>query len=762
MHFSNCLRCGTPLRAVIGSGYLGSILLFLAPFSALSANGEPDIIAPSDLVAQSRFGYAVAMSGNVLVSATADGPVYVYRHNGAAWALEQKIEGYYSHAIAVDDTVLALGGDSAQIYRFNGSSWLFEQSIAARGFELDIDGDTLAMADGEGPAEVYRRSNGAWAHMQTLGSGGSGSTRVSVSGDVVAVGAAPTVSLYRYNGSAWQIETTLNFGFPPTGKGGLPVSLDGNHLGVLSVDSSQERVVQLYEHGSTGWSLQEELLPPGNQNDVFRDGSLALEGDLLAVGNPLDRGGQGSAWVYRNCGGDWGIERSLAGPSLHASFFGISVGLGSDRVAIGAPFEPLSIATGSVYAFANGSDCNENAIYDGCERLDQPGVDCDGDVILDVCESNADCNLNGAHDRCDLAFAQSTDCNENMVPDECDIASGDSIDGDGDEIPDECLILTCEDPQGQALYSLKAARINSQRIPPSNEVQISPGDVLDMEIFASCWGSGIDVVQTFETSLLVREGATSGTAGTLLPVGWDAPLENDRCPCDMPPYLSCTLVGNCSTPGHDPEQGAFVSVTRSDFILQGFSGPVAVSVGFLESFHFAGTAVLGGAADKGLARYLATLKIRASGNACGTFEFDFDPVPAYNFLSDDQPAPRYVFPRFESLQIHVCEDDGLFCNGLETCDAQVGCQIIPPPNCDDGVACTADSCDEGANGCAHAFNHTACDDGDECTSDECTSSGCVNIDDQCGAIPAASHWGLTVLAICLLIAAKIRFRPRAA
>ena len=47
-------------------------------------------------------------------------------------------------------------------------------------------------------------------------------------------------------------------------------------------------------------------------------------------------------------------------------------------------------------------------------------------------------------------------------------------------------------------------------------------------------------------------------------------------------------------------------------------------------------------------------------------------------------------------------DDGLFCNGAETCDAAADCQAGIAPDIDDGVACTADSCDEAADTVLHA------------------------------------------------------------
>jgi hypothetical protein len=190
-----------------------------------------------------------------------------------------------------------------------------------------------------------------------------------------------------------------------------------------------------------------------------------------------------------------------------------------------------------------------------------------------------------------------------------------------------------------------------------------------------------------------------------------------------------------------------------------------VSVDYLNHFAYGGTVVGDESVpDDGVARYGGALHLVANDLACGEFRFSFSPETHQSFVCDPGPdLPLCADPQFEPLLINVCLDDGLFCNGVESCDADMGCQIIPPPSCDDGVACTIDSCDEASDGCAHALTHAACDDGDHCTRDECSPAGCVNIDDQCGDIPTASHWGLAVLTLCLLIAAKLRFpAPRSA
>ncbi|MFQ5592432.1 MAG: S8 family serine peptidase, partial [Phycisphaerae bacterium] len=64
-------------------------------------------------------------------------------------------------------------------------------------------------------------------------------------------------------------------------------------------------------------------------------------------------------------------------------------------------------------------------------------------------------------------------------------------------------------------------------------------------------------------------------------------------------------------------------------------------------------------------------------------------------------------------------DDGLFCNGAETCDIPSGnCQSGTAPNCNDGVGCTDDSCNEGTNSCDNVANDANCDDGQACNGAE--------------------------------------------
>ncbi len=80
-------------------------------------------------------------------------------------------------------------------------------------------------------------------------------------------------------------------------------------------------------------------------------------------------------------------------------------------------------------------------------------------------------------------------------------------------------------------------------------------------------------------------------------------------------------------------------------------------------------------------------------------------------------------------------DDGLFCNGVESCEAETGdCLEGEAPELDDGVDCTVDECDDDEDEVLHTPDGGLCDDGEQCTEDVCDAEeGCTykNLDGEC-------------------------------
>lgn len=86
--------------------------------------------------------------------------------------------------------------------------------------------------------------------------------------------------------------------------------------------------------------------------------------------------------------------------------------------------------------------------------------------------------------------------------------------------------------------------------------------------------------------------------------------------------------------------------------------------------------------------------------------------------------------QFCNIALHLCVSDvckGSACVGGKFFGCSVdGSAYAAAVNCDDGDACTTDSCDA-ATGCKHAAGALSCDDGNVCTTDSCdVKQGCAH------------------------------------
>jgi hypothetical protein len=71
-------------------------------------------------------------------------------------------------------------------------------------------------------------------------------------------------------------------------------------------------------------------------------------------------------------------------------------------------------------------------------------------------------------------------------------------------------------------------------------------------------------------------------------------------------------------------------------------------------------------------------------------------------------------------------NDGQYCDGVETCSAALGCLPGTAPNCNDGLACSDDTCVEATDSCDHNFNAANCGSGMVCTASGCqTGQACT-------------------------------------
>ncbi|HEY7184267.1 MAG TPA: PxKF domain-containing protein [Blastocatellia bacterium] len=290
-------------------------------------------------VATLGFGFSVATSGSTVVvgspfetgaSGPSQGLIYVFVRSGLGWGLQQMISA--SDAAAGD---------------------LFGLSVAISGDTVVVGAPDKNGAAGLNPGSVYvfARSGGVWSQQQKLEAPDAAEndefgSSVAISGDTVVVGASLD-----------------------TGAGG-----------------SQQGSAYVFARSDGVWSLQQKLeAPDAAENDEFGS-SVAISGDTIVAGAPLDTGvggsQQGSAYVFARSGGVWSQQQKLEASDASArSDFGLSVAISGDTVVVGSPYHDgaAGVAQGSAYVFTRGG-----GVFSQQRKLDASDADQEGEFGISV------------------------------------------------------------------------------------------------------------------------------------------------------------------------------------------------------------------------------------------------------------------------------------------------------------------------------------------------------------------------------------------
>ncbi len=211
-------------------------------------------------------------------------------------------------------------------------------------------------------------------------------------------------------------------------------------------------------------------------------------------------------------------------------------------------------------------------------------------------------------------------------------------------------ILWTSVPVEASVVSLKAVKKNDVAIAPTDNLTVTAGDKIETEIFLSGWANELPLgVRAFQV-MLDATGYTSGTNGKVLPDGWCAPLtkidctQSSTCPTCYPICMPDTY--GCTCAGHDPSLGVFIRGSRPDWIFDGVL-PLpwcSVDTGSLNYRFFCIALDTVGVPDTGVPRYIGTLVLRVSQNACGTFTIGPTNDQVTTFITDAGDAPRFSYP----------------------------------------------------------------------------------------------------------------------
>lgn len=335
--------------AAAKAGALGALLV--AGPSARGQSCDPAYagdLAPSDGVAQDLAGTSVDLRGELAIvgapgvdgSDSDFGAAYVYRFDrDALWSEEAKLvpfgplpDAAFGHAVAIEGEFAAVGApledttdgkDSGAVYlyRFDGTQWVEHARLAS-------------------VSTGYAFANFGWS--------------LAMQGDLLAVGAhqdsqrdagAGAVYVYRFDGAAWTLETTL-FADDADRANRLGSAVDfdrdvdgGDGRARLIAGATDTRfggiragAAYVYERSADGaWTETARLLAPDRERGDKFGAAVALRGPLAAVGAVRDQQAgplTGAAYTYRFADGRWGFEAKVV-PADAAAFdhFGQAVGI---------------------------------------------------------------------------------------------------------------------------------------------------------------------------------------------------------------------------------------------------------------------------------------------------------------------------------------------------------------------------------------------------------------------------------------------------
>ena len=295
------------------------------------------------------FGWSVVLSGDTLAvgawgessgttgvnpaggqadnSAGNAGAVYVFVRNGTTWTQQTYLKASNTGANDHFGSSVALSGDTLAVGAQGESSGA--TGVNPAGGQADNS------AAGAGAVYVFVRSGTTWTQQAYLKASNTGSddffcTSIALSRDTLAVGASQEAS----------VATGVN---PANGQ----------------ADNSADRAGAVYVFVRSGatWTQQAYLKASNTEaGDVFGT-SVALSGDTLAVGAPYEAsgvtgvnpaGGQadnsaryaGAVYVFVRSDTTWTHRAYLKASNTEDNdFFGSSVALSGDTLAVGAPYE---------------------------------------------------------------------------------------------------------------------------------------------------------------------------------------------------------------------------------------------------------------------------------------------------------------------------------------------------------------------------------------------------------------------------------------
>ncbi|HEY6556331.1 MAG TPA: SUMF1/EgtB/PvdO family nonheme iron enzyme [Polyangiaceae bacterium] len=252
-------------------------------------------LLPPPVSGRTRFGKAVAISGDLLVVSAGGGAPIVYFWSGTTWdsrvSLDTSCEG---DSLAVTEFSLAVGckGIGVYVYPRSGRTLGPSQEISATtATSPEVFGQALALEQSAlvvsaGGLHVYARRGSKWYLQQRL----PGSWLVAINGDTLVT----ETNIYVHDGASWKVQQALP---PPPGRWRYSSIAVSDDALFLASDTSARVLVRT----PSGWTEQPSIVPDG-PGDV---GTLVSSGNYAAVARA------GTLTLFEARGSQWQPVQTL-------------------------------------------------------------------------------------------------------------------------------------------------------------------------------------------------------------------------------------------------------------------------------------------------------------------------------------------------------------------------------------------------------------------------------------------------------------------
>ncbi len=313
----------------------------------------------------------------------------------------------YGRAVATDGTQVVVGSKdytygvssgAVYLYQPNGSNWSETKLIASDGVSNADFGASVGIsnnriivgAPGDGPggvqsgsAYIYDWDGANWIETKLTASDGTSfdnfGSSVAISGDRIVVAAigdddfgSDSGSIYTFvwDGNSW-IETKL---LPSDGGSfdgfGIDVDISGDRIVVGSNydddNGTNSGSIYLFDWVVNTWVETKITASEGSGADYYGS-SVGVSGDIIAVGaiGDDDNGnGSGSMYVYQWNGSNWNETKIIASDGSAGDNFGTSISCFGNRIVIDSHRDDDNgLDSGSAYLFELiGNNWNETKL----------------------------------------------------------------------------------------------------------------------------------------------------------------------------------------------------------------------------------------------------------------------------------------------------------------------------------------------------------------------------------------------------------------